>query len=692
MTDIRRTTHALLIAALSTGLGAALVLVGVSPAGADQNEAGPYFPGFASLSLGYEHSCGVRYDGAVKCWGANNLGQLGQGDTDNRGDGAAELGADLPAVDLGTGRTALTVAAAFFHTCALLDNHSVKCWGNNGDGQLGLGDVNSRGDGPGEMGDNLPTVDLGTGRTAVSLSAGGGHTCAVLDDASLKCWGYNQYAQLGQPNTANQGDGANEMGNNLPAVDLGTGHTVLTVSAGGGHTCAILDDKSVKCWGHNTDGQLGLGDTLVHSATGDALPAVDLGTGRTANALSAGSLHTCALLNNNEIKCWGGNAAGQLGLGDGDNRGDGPAEMGDNLSAVDLGAGFAGAAWGVSAGEIHTCALLNGTGAYTVKCWGGNTHGQLGAGNTTPRGKVAGEMGDNLPAVVLGSQTYVHYATALTIGANHTCALLHNDTIKCWGSGSSGKLGLGDVANRGDDPDEMSDFLPSVDLPPGNDDFADATPVAGASGEAVSSTANATLEPGETTPGSRSVWFRWTAPASGQATFETPELENYGHVLSAFTGTAVNALASVGSDDRLVSFAAVSGTTYSVAVSGTHNSGRVALSWQLAVSTPPPAAPVKRCRGKVVTVDLALGQKPTNKSDVILGTKGNDKIKARGGNDLVCGGKGKDRIDGGGGKDKLFGEGGKDKLLGRGGNDKLDGGGGKDNCIGGPGKDKLKRC
>ena len=108
-------------------------------------------------------------------------------------------------------------------SCAILYGGVVKCWGYNNYGQLGLGDSSNRGDGPGEMGDNLPVVDLGTGRTAkmIGASAGGAHVCAVLDDDSVKCWGRNDYGQLGLGDTSNHGDGPGEMGVNLPVVDLG---------------------------------------------------------------------------------------------------------------------------------------------------------------------------------------------------------------------------------------------------------------------------------------------------------------------------------------------------------------------------------------------------------------------------------------------------------------------------------------
>ena len=140
------------------------------------------------------------------------------------GDGPGEMGNNLVAIELGTGRTATAIAAGKYHNCAILDNSSIKCWGANATGQLGLGDSNKRGDtdsnGDSEMGDNLPSVDLGTGRTARGITAGDNQTCAVLDDASLKCWGSNTAGELGLGDTNNRGDVSGEMGDNLPAISL----------------------------------------------------------------------------------------------------------------------------------------------------------------------------------------------------------------------------------------------------------------------------------------------------------------------------------------------------------------------------------------------------------------------------------------------------------------------------------------
>ena len=144
----------------------------------------------------------------MKCWGEGDYGRLGYGDNDDsRWYEPGEMGDNLPAVDLGTGRTATAISAGRFHTCAVLDNGSVKCWGDGSSGQLGLGDTKDRGDDPGEMGDNLPSVDLGTGRTAKSVSAGSSHTCAVLDDGSVKCWGSGKSGRLGDGNAMIRGDG-----------------------------------------------------------------------------------------------------------------------------------------------------------------------------------------------------------------------------------------------------------------------------------------------------------------------------------------------------------------------------------------------------------------------------------------------------------------------------------------------------
>jgi len=278
----------------------------------------------------------------VKCWGSNLYGQLGLNDSKNRGDSPGEMGDALGAVDLGTGRSAKALATGYSHNCALLDNDHVKCWGYGQLGQLGNGDTQTRGDGHGLIGDALAAVDLGTGRYATSLSAGNWHTCALLDNGQVKCWGHIEYGALGIDFSGNNniGNSPGEMGDALVAVNLGTERSANVVVAGGYHTCVLLDNSQVKCWGRNNNGQLGYGDTVNHgSGRGKNLAdlgAVDLGTGRSAKALTLGDSHTCALLDNNQVKCWGANGRRQLGYGDTQNRGSIAGQMGDALAAVDF--------------------------------------------------------------------------------------------------------------------------------------------------------------------------------------------------------------------------------------------------------------------------------------------------------------------------------------------------------------------
>ncbi len=454
----RRGAAVLLLVTMGLGLAGSPF-----PAGADGNEAPGSPVTFRSLSSGAFHTCAILDDGTVKCWGDNSAGQLGYGDTANRGDALGEMGDDLPTVDLGTARTATALAAGALHTCALLDNGTVKCWGDNSNGQLGYGDTADRGDGPGEMGDNLPTVALGTGRTATAIMGGNVQTCAILDTGALKCWGYGQLGELGSGSSIIRGDGPGEMGDSMPIVQLGTGRTATAVTIGDFHVCAILDNSNVKCWGASSNGQLGYGDTAVRGdgpgEMGDSLPIVNLGTGRTAIAVTAGEHHTCAVLDDNTVKCWGKSDAGQLGYGTTNDRGDGAGEMGNSLPTVDLGIGrTAGAISSGSVASNHTCVLLDTT---AVKCWGDGAFGQLGYGDVNDRGDSGAEMGDSLPAVNLGAG---HAVRAVTTGAYHTCALLDDYRVTCWGENSLGQLGIGDTTNRGDSPGEMGNELPRVDV------------------------------------------------------------------------------------------------------------------------------------------------------------------------------------------------------------------------------------
>jgi alpha-tubulin suppressor-like RCC1 family protein len=369
-----------------------------------------------AVAAGRGHACAVFEDGRLKCWGWNMYGQLGLGDTENRGDDPGEMGDSLPYVDLGAGRRAAAVTVMPGSTCALLDGGAVKCWGANTSGQLGLGDTEQRGDEPGEMGDALPEVQLGLGRTAQEIDAGGAFACALLDDANVKCWGANDPVafQLGLSSDA-RGDEPGEMGDAMPNIDLGRGVRVATVSCGDRHSCVLTDVGAVKCWGLGAEGWC-----LPNVPPFESGPCFD-----------------------------SPNRAGRLGYGDAYSR---PPHyvfpfpegigMGDLLADVDLGEGVKALA--VEAGIEHTCAL---TTDHRVKCWGSASEHRLGSSVSQDVGDDPGEMGDALPYVDLGKGREVR---ALSSRYSYTCVLLDDGAVKCWG---------------GDYPKEMGDALPAIDIP-----------------------------------------------------------------------------------------------------------------------------------------------------------------------------------------------------------------------------------
>jgi cysteine-rich repeat protein len=411
-----------------------------------------------AVSAGGSHTCALLYKRSViKCWGLNAAGQLGLGDISNRGDASDELGDKL--TPLGFSAPARSIVTGDDHTCALLRDDRLICWGDNEKGQVGLGDMDAHGEEISETADKLTALSLGTNKIATTIAAGHLHTCALLNDGSVKCWGENASGQLGLGKTNNQGNHPGELGDTLLAVPLGDGQTATAISAGLNHTCALLDNGRVKCWGGNASGQLGLGDATnrgdMPNELGDSLTAIDLGLDETAKAIAAGGDHTCALLNDGRVKCWGANSDGQLGQGDIKNRGDAANQMGSSLLPIDLGTGLTAKA--IATGFSHTCALLSDD---SVKCWGANYEGQLGRGDLSSIGDAAGEMGDKLPAVDLGASK----VAAISSGLHHVCALLIDGSLKCWGGNQFGELGLGDVNNRGDGPNEMGDNLPTVKL------------------------------------------------------------------------------------------------------------------------------------------------------------------------------------------------------------------------------------
>ena len=290
-------------------------------------------------------------------------------------------------------------------TCTILDTGLVKCFGLNDAGQLGLNSTKSRGAEDGDMGDFLPYVELGTGRTATNLACGNSHVVALLDNGRIKAWGSNQYGQLGYGDTNNRGNLVSSMGENLPFISFGGGvNTVLHISAGSWHTCAVLTNNTLGCWGLNSRAQLGLGDT-----NNRLMPTlVNLGS-VSVSKVACGAEHTCALTTTGAVKCVGSNNAGQLGISWAQPPGTSPSSTQGNVYSTygnRCGSDTANDIWGDAAGEIGANSLtaqLGGitvddiaAGGYTtcvlsagrVMCFGSNSNGQLGVGSTTNSGSV----------------------------------------------------------------------------------------------------------------------------------------------------------------------------------------------------------------------------------------------------------------------------------------------------------------
>lgn len=334
------------------------------------------------------------------------------------------------------------IAAGESHTCAITDNSSVVCWGYNYEGQLGDGTQISR---------SSPANIINLAQPIAQLSSGGNHTCALTKTGTVFCWGSNRYGQLG--------DGSQER--RTSPVQVGELNSVLALSSGSWHTCAVLAD-SVKCWGWNGAGLLGDG-----TQTDQLTPANVQGSLQGVQNIAAGATHTCILINSG-VKCWGYNNYGQLG--------DGSTVL--KTSPTDV-IGLEVDVQSISAGDWHTCAIKKDE---TIWCWGYNLAYQLGDGTQVDRStpvQVANLAGSFAQISAGGAHTCVRttagmakcwgvndskqlgdnsfepYTTIIDVsvlpkaildissGGKHTCAILLNGEYFCWGYNATGQLGNG---------------------------------------------------------------------------------------------------------------------------------------------------------------------------------------------------------------------------------------------------------
>ena len=370
----------------------------------------------AAIALSRGHTCAVRIDGSIRCWGENSDFRLGDGTNDDRTTPVAVTGVSR-AVDVTAGETS---------TCAVLAAGTARCWGDNAGGQLGTGDRVAR------VSPTTPVGQVGV----VQVATGGGHSCALLAVGTVRCWGDNQSGQLG--------DGTSGTDRSTPVTVTGLSG-VIALDAGEAHTCAVLFDRTVRCWGFNGSGQLGDG-----TSGNNRLTPVAPGVAGVAS-VSAGLAHTCAVRVNGLVFCWGFNSFGQVGNG----------FSGSNSPTPQL---VASGAVDVAAGDGHTCAARRGA---VAACWGLNTLGQVGDG-TTGTNRVT-------PVSVATASTPVDTAAvSVGAGASHSCAVtpvknsaagfVVRSGVRCWGRNTSGQLGDGTVVQRAaPTPDSVGGLLETED-------------------------------------------------------------------------------------------------------------------------------------------------------------------------------------------------------------------------------------
>lgn len=346
--------------------------------------------GIKQVAAGQLHSCALASDGKkIWCWGANTWGALGRG---------TRVVADTPA-KLATTAKVVQIGLGTEHGCLVDDKGALQCWGNNGLRQQSIDTYAATG---------TPTVIPVV--TGVSRAAGGDYDTCTLVGTTIRCWGHNQYGALGNGATAYIQDTPVTFG--APAaIDVGVGYLFA---------CALLQGSGdVMCAGRNDDGRLGrpgLDSNVPVLVQGGALPDGGADGGPAAygaTKLGVGNGHSC-VVHAGKVGCWGSNNVGQLGFSGGATAT--PTDVAGISTATEI-----------AVGGGHTCALLADQ---SVRCWGGNSNGQVtGADPNGPSQRTPNIAGKK--------------AKSIACGSDHTCAAADDGTVYCWGRGRDGELGNG---------------------------------------------------------------------------------------------------------------------------------------------------------------------------------------------------------------------------------------------------------
>jgi hypothetical protein len=360
-----------------------------------------------TTAVGSDHSCTLTNDGNAWCWGRNRFGQLGDNSVS-----AKSTRASLVTQPSLTGFT--SIATSNSHTCARTSDGSAYCWGDNSSGQLGNGTTT---DSSGAV--QVTTDSSGTFLTNVSaISVGTNASCALISDGTVWCWGDNGEGQLGDRTSDSSSFAVQvEKASKTPLS------TVTAISVGTDHACAVLSDKSAWCWGDNSDGATGAGTAVAREGAVRVTKAANA-VFTNVVSISAGNAHTCALLGDKTVWCWGLNAYGQLGNGS------------TTTSLVAVSAGLTNIAiLGQSTGN-HTCAV---SATNILSCWGANTSGQLGDGTIAAKTKAV--------ALKTTYAATVGTITSVSSGGKQTCLRNTMGEVWCWGRNSNGQLGNDNTGN-----------------------------------------------------------------------------------------------------------------------------------------------------------------------------------------------------------------------------------------------------